>query len=108
MHWLHLLFAILAEVAATSTLKATAGFTRAVPTLVVLVGYVLSFYLLSRALEAIPLAIAYSTWSGVGAVCVALIGRVVYQQPITVEVVIGILLVVAGVLTLQTAAHNAA
>jgi len=108
MHWLFLVFAIFSEVIATSTLKAAAGFTRAAPTAIVLIGYLCSYYLLSRALETIPLAIAYSVWSGVGAVCIALIGRFFYHQPVTLSLVAGVALVLAGVFVLQASANSIA
>ena len=63
-HHLFLLGAIVAEVVATSALKASEGFTRWGPTALVVVGYALAFWLLSLTLRAIPVGIAYATWSG--------------------------------------------
>lgn len=63
-YWLFLLIAILTEVVATSALKASAGFTRLLPSLIVVIGYAISFYAMSLALEAIPVGIAYAVWSG--------------------------------------------
>jgi len=73
MHWFLLGIAIMAEVFASSMLKVSAGFTRFFPTIGVIVGYVLSFYLLSLALKGIPLSVAYAIWSGIGLVLTALI-----------------------------------
>ena len=64
--WIWLLIAIASEVIATSSLKATEGFTRLGPSIVVLVGYVGSFWCVSQTLDTIPLGVAYAVWSGVG------------------------------------------
>jgi multidrug transporter EmrE-like cation transporter len=68
MNWLFLSIAIVAEVIGTSALKAAEGFTRLGPSLVVIVGYGMSFYFLSLALRGIPVGVAYAVWSGVGIV----------------------------------------
>ncbi len=72
MHWLHLAIAIVAEVIATSALKAAAGFTRPLPSLVVVAGYGLAFYFLSLTLRVIPMGVAYAVWSAVGIALVSL------------------------------------
>lgn len=101
MHWLYLTIAIVSEVAATSLLKATHGFTRLVPTLFVVVGYVVAFFFLSLTLRTIPLGIAYAIWAGVGVALVALVGFVVYQQTLDLAALCGIVLIVAGVVVLN-------
>ncbi len=101
MPWLNLSIAILSEVIGTSALKATEGCTRLVPSLVVLVAYGFSFYFLSLTLRDLPLGIAYAIWCGVGVVLVAVIGWVVYHQPLDLPAVLGIALVVAGVAVLN-------
>ncbi|MDO5605705.1 MAG: multidrug efflux SMR transporter [Paracoccus sp. (in: a-proteobacteria)] len=93
--------AIMAEIFATSMLQRSEQFTRLIPTLAMAVGYVLSFYLLSHVLRVIPLGVAYAIWSGLGVVCVALIGRFVFHQPIDAAGVAGISLIVAGVIVLN-------
>ncbi|MDX1604859.1 MAG: multidrug efflux SMR transporter, partial [Candidatus Competibacterales bacterium] len=80
MVYLQLLIAIVAEVVATSALKATAGFTRLWPSLVVVVGYGCAFYFLSLCLRTIPVGVAYAVWAGLGMVLVALAGAVLYRQ----------------------------
>lgn len=101
MHWLYLAIAILTEVVATSVLKAADGFTRWVPSVVVVAGYACSFYFLSLTLRAIPLGIAYAVWSGVGLALVSLIGWLVYDQPLDLAAQAGIALIVAGVIVLN-------
>ncbi|MBK1679036.1 DMT family transporter [Rhodocyclus tenuis] len=101
MHWLYLAIAIVSEVIATSALNATQGFTRWLPSLIVVIGYAAAFYFLSLTLRAIPLGIAYAVWSGVGVALIALIGWAVYQQPLDLPAMIGIGLIVAGVAVLN-------
>lgn len=101
MHWTYLAIAILTEVIATSVLKAADGFTRWMPSLVVIAGYACSFYFLSLTLRGIPLGIAYAVWSGVGLALVSLIGWIVYRQPLDTAALIGIGLIVAGVVVLN-------
>lgn len=101
MHWLYLAIAILMEVLATSVLKAVDGFTRWLPSVVVVAGYACSFYFLSLTLRAIPLGIAYAVWSGVGLALVSLIGWIVYEQPLDLAAQAGIALIVAGVIVLN-------
>ena len=99
--YLYLAIAIVAEVAATSALKASEGFTRLGPTLIVVAGYGLAFYCLSLVLRTVPVGIAYAIWAGVGIVLIALIGWLVLRQPLDVAAVVGIALIVAGVVVIQ-------
>ena len=101
MNWLYLAIAIVSEVVATSALKAAEGFTRWVPSLVVVVGYASAFYFLSLTLRSIPLGVAYAIWSGVGVVLVSLMGWLLYRQSLDAAALIGIGLIVAGVLVLN-------
>ncbi|WP_234271765.1 DMT family transporter [Billgrantia ethanolica] len=101
MAFVYLALAIVAEVVATSALKATHGFTRLVPSLMVVVGYAIAFYMLSLVLRTIPVGIAYAIWAGLGIVLVALVGIVVYGQRPDLPAVLGIGLIVAGVVVIQ-------
>jgi small multidrug resistance pump len=101
MHWLYLTIAIMSEVVATSALKATEGFTRCVPSFIVIIGYASAFYLLSLTLRTLPLGIAYAVWSGIGVVLVTVVGWVVYHQSLDLPAFIGIGLIVAGVVVLN-------
>ncbi|MEW6255207.1 MAG: multidrug efflux SMR transporter [Pseudomonadota bacterium] len=101
MTYLYLLIAIVAEVIATSALKAAEGFTRLVPSLIVAVGYGVAFYCLSLVLRTMPVGIAYAIWSGVGIVLVAAIGAVLYGQKLDLAAMIGLGLIIAGVLVVN-------
>lgn len=101
--------AIVAEVIATSTMRATQGFTRPVPSIVTVAGYVVAFYCLSLALRTMPTGVAYAIWSGAGVVLVAGIAWGVQGQRLDWPAIIGMALIVAGVLVLnlfsRTVAH---
>ncbi|PKO34925.1 MAG: QacE family quaternary ammonium compound efflux SMR transporter [Betaproteobacteria bacterium HGW-Betaproteobacteria-7] len=109
MHWLYLAVAIVSEVIATSALKAAEGFTRPLPSLIVVVGYGVAFYCLSVVLRTLPLGITYAIWSGVGVALIALVGWLLYGQALDLPAVVGMTLIVAGVIVLnvfsKTVAH---
>jgi small multidrug resistance pump len=106
--WLTLGLAILAEVIATSALKASEGFSQLWPSIVVIVGYGIAFFCLSLTLRQMPLGIAYAVWSGAGTALIALIGVAVYQQKLDLPAIIGIALIVAGVLVLNLFSKSSA
>ena len=109
MHWLYLAIAIVAEVVGTSFLKASAGFTKPVPSIMVVLGYGLAFFFLSLTLEKIPVGIAYAVWSGAGVTLIAAIGWLFLGQKLDAAAIVGMGLIVAGVVVLnlfsKTAAH---
>ncbi|MEM5369530.1 multidrug efflux SMR transporter [Paraburkholderia azotifigens] len=96
-----LAIAIVAEVIATSALRASEGFTRLVPAAVVLLGYGISFYCLSLTLKSLPVGIVYAIWSGVGIVLITLVAIVMYRQVPDLAAVAGLGLIVAGVVVLN-------
>jgi len=99
--FLYLLLAIISEVIATSSLKASQGFTRWWPSLWVVIGYGAAFYLLSLSLKHIPLGVAYAIWSGLGTVGVVVIGLIVWRETLNVYSVIGIALILIGTVILN-------
>ena len=101
MIFVYLILAIVAEVIATSALKASVGFTRPLPSLLVVGGYGVAFYLLSLVLRTLPVGITYAIWAGLGIVLVPLVGIVVFGEKPALPAVFGISLIVAGVVTLQ-------
>ena len=101
MPWLYLILAIVGEVIGTTALKASDGFTRLGPSVLVVAGYAVAFYLLAQVLRTIPLGITYAIWSGVGVAAVTLIGWLVYGQRLDLPAILGIGLIVAGVLVLN-------
>lgn len=94
--------AIVMEVAGSSFLLRSEGFTRALPSAMVLLFYAGAFYLLSLALRQIPLGMAYAIWSGVGIVLTALIGAMVFRQSLDWPALIGIGFIVTGVVIMNT------
>ena len=100
-HWWFLGVAIVAEVAATSALKASEGFTRLWPSVVVLLGYGTAFYCLSLTLRSIPVGVAYAIWSGLGVVLVALLSWWLFGQKLDLAALLGMGLIVAGVLVMN-------
>jgi len=100
-HFLYLLLAIVSEVIATSSLKASQGFSRLWPSLLVVVGYGAAFYLFSLSLKQIPLGIAYAIWSGLGTVGVVLIGLFLWGETLNALRVFGIALILIGTVILN-------
>ncbi len=101
MSYFFLAIAIVAEVIGTSALKAAEGFSRPLPSLVVVVGYGIAFYFLSLALKVIPVGIAYAIWSGVGVALITLIGWLLFKQRLDAAALAGIAMIVAGVVVIQ-------
>lgn len=106
--WLLLSAAIVAEVAGTSFLKASEGFTRLGPSLVVVVGYAVAFYLLSLTLKVIPVGVAYAIWSGVGVALIAIIGWIFFGQRLDAPAIIGMAMIVGGVIVLNVFSSSVA
>ena len=100
-NWVYLGLAIFSEVIATASLKSTEGFTRFVPSVVVLIGYCSAFYFLSLTLDTIPIGVAYAVWSGVGVATITVVSYVLYDQKIDTTGIIGIGLIIAGVVVLR-------
>lgn len=100
-NWMFLSMAIVAEVIATSSLKASAEFTKFWPSVIVVVGYAIAFYFLSLTLRSIPVGIAYAVWSGLGIVLVSLVGWWLYNQTLDLASIIGMGLIIAGVLVIN-------
>ena len=97
MAYLYLTIAIIAEVAATSALKASAEFTKLFPSLIVVLGYGIAFYFMTLVLRTIPIGITYAVWSGLGIVLVAVVGAFLYKQIPDIPAMIGMGLIVIGV-----------
>ncbi|WP_136254135.1 DMT family transporter [Onishia niordana] len=101
MTYVFLALAIIAEVVATSALKASDEFSRLWPSVLVVVCYGLAFYLLSLALRTLPVGIAYAFWAGLGIVLVTLIGIVVYGERPDLPAILGLGMIVGGVVVIQ-------
>jgi small multidrug resistance pump len=108
MSYLYLAIAVVAEVAATATLKASNAFTKPLPSLVVLVGYGTAFYFLSLCLRHISVGAAYAIWSGLGIVLIAIVAALLYKQIPDAWAALGMALILAGVLVLNLLSKSAA
>lgn len=105
--YLFLLLAIVLETLATNFLKMSEQFTRPLYSVLTVIGYAASFYLLSLVLKNIPLGIAYAIWSGVGIVIVAISGVTIHKQPLDLPAILGIALIIAGVVVINLFSHTA-
>lgn len=106
-HYLFLFAAILSETVGTTALQASAQFTRLVPSIIVVVGYALSFYLLSLTLRYMPVGIVYAIWSGLGIALIAALGFVVFGQRLDWPAILGIAMILAGILVIHMFSNTA-
>ena len=102
MHYVFLLIAVALEVSGTMLLPVSQNFTRLIPTLGLIGCYGASFYCLTFALNTLPIAVVYATWSGLGIFLITLFGYLVFDQTLDWRVVVGLLLIVAGVVLVNS------
>ncbi len=95
--YLVLALAVLAETIGTTALQASQQFSRLVPSIIVVIAYAISFYLMAQTLKVMPVGIVYALWSGLGIILIAVIGFVVFDQRLDLPAVIGLVLIVAGI-----------
>ncbi len=107
MPWVYLGFAIGTEIAATVSLKASDGFTKPWPSVVVVIGYVASFALLAKALKDLEVGVAYAIWSAVGTAAVALLGIWLFAEQASWSKAFWIAVIVVGVVGLQVSSRGA-
>lgn len=102
MQWLFLFIAIFGEVIGTSALKASEGFTKIVPSMIVIIAYGIAFFFLSLTLkEDINIGIVYAIWSGVGVSLISIIGYLYYRQTLDIPAILGIVLIIIGVMIIN-------
>jgi small multidrug resistance pump len=101
-------FAVLSEVSATTALKFSEGFTKLIPSVVVVLGYGLSFYFLSLTLKVMPIGIAYALWSGIGIILTVIAGMVLWRETMDWARGIGIFLIMVGILIINLFSKSAA
>ncbi|MBE0452093.1 SMR family transporter [Roseovarius autotrophicus] len=99
--YLFLALAIVAETAGTTALQASQQFTRLWPSVLVVVAYAISFYLLALTLKYMPVGVVYAIWSGLGIVLIATIGYVIFGQKLDLPAVIGTAMILAGIVVIQ-------
>ena len=105
--YLILFLAILAETAGTTALQASQQFTRPLPSVLVVVAYGISFYLLALTLRTMPVGVVYAIWSGLGIVFIAAIGYVVFGQKLDLPAILGTGLILAGIVVIQLFSRSA-
>ena len=105
-HWILLFAAILSETIATSALKASDGFSKMLPSVLVVIGYGVAFYLLSLTLKTIPVGISYAIWSGLGVVLITLVGWLLFDQKLDTPSMLGIALIISGVVVMNVFSNS--
>lgn len=100
-HWLAITIAIIFEVMATTALKASNEFTRLLPSVLVIVGYLTAFYFMTLSMRVLPVGIMYAIWSGIGIVLISILGWVFYRQALDMPAIIGMGLIIAGVIVIN-------
>ena len=93
--------AIVSEVIATTALKSSDGFQRLLPSALAVIGYCVSFYLLSQVMKSIPTGVVYAIWSGVGIVLISLVAWLLHGQKLDLAAIGGMAMIVGGVLVIQ-------
>jgi len=97
MVYVYLATAIIAEVIATSALKASHEFTRLIPSLIVITGYATAFYFMTLTIKTLPIGITYAIWSGLGIVLITIVAAVFYKEIPDIPAMIGMALIILGV-----------
>lgn len=106
MHWIYLTLAIVCEVAGTTALKAADGFTRPLPVVIVVFGYLAAFAFLGLSLRSLPVGIAYAIWAAVGMMLVAISGWLAFDERLDAWAIAGIALIVAGVVLISAVSDS--
>ncbi len=105
MHWLFLALAILSEVIGTVALKMSDGFSIVIPSLIVVVGYLSSFWFLALSLKTLEIGNAYAIWAGIGTALVAVAGVFIFKESMTALKAASIVLIIIGVFGLNWGQH---
>ncbi|SHE39524.1 small multidrug resistance pump [Seinonella peptonophila] len=101
MAYVYLALAIIGELVGTTALKATEGFSKMLPSILVILGYGISFYSLSLSLKHFPLGMTYAIWAGLGTALTAIIGFIMWKESLRWPQLLGILLIIVGVILLN-------
>jgi small multidrug resistance pump len=103
MSWIYLIVAIITEVIGTAAMKLSHGFTKVVPSILMLAFYGLSFAFLTLAVKKIDVSIGYAIWAGIATALIAAIGVLYFKEPVTTIKIVSIALIVLGVIGLTLA-----
>ncbi len=104
--WIYLITAIVLEVAGTTSMKLSAGFTNLLPSIFIFVLYGLSFGALTKCLQGMDVSIAYAVWSGLGTLAIAFIGACYFKEPLTPTKMGSIVLILIGVIGVNLGSHR--
>ena len=102
IYYVYLAGAVICEVIGTMLLPLSENFSKPLPSISLLIAYILAFYLLTFALESIPIAIVYSTWAGLGVLLISILGNLFYGQVLQWQSVLGLILIVIGVILVNS------
>lgn len=105
MAWIYLLIAGITEIGWALGLKYTEGWTKLLPSVLTIIGMIISFYFLSISLKTIPVSTGYAVWTGIGAFGTAMIGMFILGEPSSVLKVVCVLMIVSGVVGLKLASN---
>ncbi len=101
MAWVYLFIAGIFEVVWAIGLKYTQGFTRLLPTIITVIGMVISFYFLSLATKTLPIGTGYAVWTGIGAVGSVVLGIILFNEPYNLFRVLFLIFIIIGILGLK-------
>jgi len=104
--YIFLSLAIILEVFGTMMLPVSQNFTKIAPTVALVIAYVCSFYFLTFALKAIPIAVVYASWAGLGVFLVAILSNFLFDQSLSWQVILGLILIIVGVILVNTFAGS--
>lgn len=107
MKWIFLLLAIFGEITGTTALKYSDGFSKLLPSIIVVMGYGFSFFFLSMAFKEIPIGVAYAIWGGVGIIILSIISYFLFKQTLDRPAIIGIVLIILGTLIINLFSKSA-
>ncbi len=96
-----LLLAIVSEVIGTTAMKASDGFSKFWPSVIMVIGYIATFSFLSLTLKELPLGTAYAIWAGLGTAATVIIGVVVWRETLGIWHILGIIFIIVGVVMLN-------
>ena len=101
MGYVYLFFAIAFEVTGTLMLPISKNFTKPIPSIIIIVLYILSTYLMTFTLDYFPLGIVYAIWSALGIATVAIMSYFLYSQTLQWQAIAGLILVILGVVLIN-------
>ena len=102
MSYIYLVVAIFFEVIGTMLLPLSENFSKPLPSLALIIAYILAFYFLTFALQSIPIAIVYATWSGLGVLLISILGYIIYDQTLQWQSIVGLFFIVIGVILVNS------